>query len=90
MPAPTPIASFRTHVLGNQTKDPELGQYANLLSPFLIDVNNTDNNLGPAFLRSQIVEKGGNLDPLALAILHDGVDKVYISPQPRSASWPTP
>ena len=39
VPAPTPIVSFRTHVFGDQSKDPELRQYANLLSLFLIDIN---------------------------------------------------
>ena len=77
---PMPIVSFRTHAFGDQSKDPELEQSANLLSPFLIDVNNAGNNLGPAITRSQIAAKGANLDPFALAILHDEVAKVYLSP----------
>ena len=81
MPAPTPIVSFITHVFGDQSKDPELGQYANLLSPFLINLNNAGNNLCPAIIRSQITEKRANLDPLALAIFHNGVAKVYLCPQ---------
>ena len=52
VPLPTPIVSFRTHVFGDQSKDPELGQYANLLSPFLIDINNARNNSCPAIIRS--------------------------------------
>ena len=81
VPASTPIASFRTHVFGDQLKDPDLGQYTNLLRPFLIDVNNAGSNLGPTILRSQIAAKGANLYPLALEILHDGVAKVYLCPQ---------
>ena len=81
MPAPTPIVSLRTHFFCNKSKDPELGQYANLLSPFLINLNNAGNNLCPAIIRSQITEKRANLDPLALAIFHNGVAKVYLCPQ---------
>ena len=81
VPVPTPIVSFRTHVFSNQSKDPKIRKYSNLLSPFLIDVNNAGNNLGPAILRSQIAAKGANLDPLDIEILHDGVAKVYLCPQ---------
>ena len=45
VPVPTPIVSFRTHLFGNQSKDPELEKYANLLSLFLVDINNAGNNL---------------------------------------------
>ena len=78
---PTSIVRFRTHVFGHQSNDSELRQYANLFRPFLVDVNNAGNNLGLAIIRSQIAAKGVNLDPLALAILHDGVVKVYLCPQ---------
>ena len=78
--APTPIVSFRTDVFGDQSKDPELGQDANLLSPFLLYVHKSGNNLGPAILRSQISEKGANLYFLYPAILHDRVAKVYLRP----------
>ena len=81
VPAPTPIISFRSHVFGDQSKNPEIGQYVNLLIPFLVDVKNYGNNLGPAILRYQIAEKGLNLYPLALSILHDVVAKVYMCPQ---------
>ena len=81
VPAPTPTVSFKTHVFGYQSKDPELGQYANLLSPFLIDVINAGNNLGPAIIRSQIAAKEEILDPLGLEILRNGVAKVYLCPQ---------
>ena len=81
MPAPMSIASFRTHVFGDQSKDPEIEQYTNLLRPFLINVINDVNNLGPAILRSQITAKGANLDTLDLTTLHDGVAKVYLCHQ---------
>ena len=78
MPDPTPIASFRNHVFGNQSKDTELGQYTDLLIPFLVDVKNYSNNLGPYILRSKIVAWGESLDTLFLATLHDVVAKVYL------------
>ena len=78
LPAPNPIVSFRTHVFGDQSKDPNLRQYANLLSPFLIDVKNSGNNLGPDIIRSHITSKGVNLDPFYLAILYGLVAKVYL------------
>ena len=52
MPAPTPIVIFITHVFGDQSKDPDIGQYTNLLSLFLIDINNAGNNLCPDIIRS--------------------------------------
>ena len=81
VPAPMLIVSFRTHVFGDHSKDPNLGHYANLLRPLLIDVNNAGNNLGPYILGFHITAEGANLDPLSVAILHDGVAKVYMCPQ---------
>ena len=73
--------AFCTHVFSHAANDPENGDYANLLNPFLIDVNNGGNNAAPATLQNQIAAKGANLDPLALVILHKGVTKLYLCPQ---------
>ena len=72
----TPV-SFCTHVFNDPQKDPEGENCANLLNPFLVDTA----NVTPAVLRNQIATKGATLDPLALALLHDGVAKVYLCPQ---------
>ena len=68
MPAPAPMVSFRSHVFDNPNKDPKLGQYANLLNPFLLVVDNPTNNIQPTALHAQIAAKGASLDPLALDV----------------------
>ena len=44
VPAPLPNVSFCSHVFNDPSKDPEAGQYANLLNPFLLDISNPANN----------------------------------------------
>ena len=60
LPTPMPIVTFCTHVFSNLANDPEAGNYANLLNPFLIDILNTGNNTAPATLQNKIVAKGAN------------------------------
>ena len=91
VPTPTAPVSFRTHVFNDPQKDPEQGVYQNLLNAFLIDTANAANNVPPATLRNQIAAKSAALDPLALATLHDGKIKVYLSaPNASTNPWDNP
>ena len=61
---------FSTHDFSKATNNPEAGSYANLLNPFLIEINNAGNNTAPGMLQNQITAKG------ALAILTDSIAKI--------------
>ena len=79
--AATPTPTFATTVFNDANKDPDAGNYANLMAPFLIDMANSNNNLTPAELRARVSGRSNNLDPQALCTLVGNSARVYLCPK---------
>ena len=79
--AATPTPTFVTTVFNDPSKDPDMGNYATLMAPFLIDPANANNNLTPAELRARVSGRANNLDPQAMCTFVDGTTRVYLCPK---------
>ena len=85
--AATPTPTFVTTVFNDPSKDPDMGNYATLMAPFLIDPANANNNLTPAELRARVSGRANNLDPQAMCTSVDGTTRVYLCPRHLSNLW---
>jgi hypothetical protein len=77
--APTP--TFSNSVFNDPAKDPDVGNYAALLAPFLYDIHNNVANRAVADIRDLVNGRSSNMDPLAMIVLVDGSAKVYLCPK---------
>lgn len=79
--AATPTPTFATTVFNDANKDPDRGNYAHLMAPFLIDIANANNNLTPAEIRARVNSRTNNMDPQALCTFVGSAARVYLCPK---------
>ena len=88
MPAP-PTVTF-ANFFSDATNDPLNGHYRELFAHFDIDLNQANTSTTPAALRDLIAAAGAQHQPLALAILREGLARVLLCPQRMERSLGAP
>ena len=79
--AATTPPTFAATVFNDPSNDPDTGNYATLLAPFLYDTANANNNTNPPELRALVNGRANNMDAQAMGILVDNVMKVILCPK---------
>ena len=79
--AATTPPTFVSTVFNDPNNDPDAGNYATLLAPFLYDTANANNNVNPPELRALVNGRANNMDAQAMGYLVDNVVRVILCPK---------
>ena len=80
LPVPTPFQAKFANKFNDTSNDPTGGNPATIMSPFLYDVNNAQNNTETQQIKNKLASSGAARHLLAAIIMTGGVARVYVLP----------
>ena len=80
LPEPTPFQAKFANKFNDTSNDPTGGNPATIMSPFLYDVNNAQNNTETQQIKNKLASSGAARHLLAAIIMTGGVARVYVLP----------
>jgi hypothetical protein len=80
LPVPTPFQAKFANKFNDTSTDPTGGNPATIMSPFLYDINNAQNNTETQQIRNKLASSGAARHLLAAIVMTGGVARVYVSP----------